>query len=178
MNSSSTQHYQNLGIRYTNLCEIAWKVLIANGWLVERINGVPKACAMRITKDGVNINAAIRTGQNKMITFTRRIDSEKWKTLDEDEWVVNAVVTATVDDKDDQQNAYVYLIDGDYVRSRFNAAYDNWKKKEAQAGKQIPMNGEKNISLHIEEILESYSHGHVGPTLMLKEIVPLPSTYP
>jgi hypothetical protein len=72
-----------------------------------------------IEKDGKSESAAIRTSRDRHLAFPPLDEGKRWKTLDD----VEKVLAAVVDNKADPQNVEVYLFPADEVRRRFDSAY-------------------------------------------------------
>jgi hypothetical protein len=75
-------------------------------------------------KGSVGKVVSIRTTQDRSIAFPRTADDKRWRTLDE----VDAVVAASVDDRENPRFANIHLLDGDEMRDRFNRTYAARKK--------------------------------------------------
>jgi hypothetical protein len=116
-----------------------------SGWKVERVVGSGKSSVRRITKGTVSKVVSIRTTQDRSIAFPRIEGDKSWRTLDE----VDAVVAASVDDKDNPHFANIHLLPGDEMRDRFNRTYE----ARLKAGHTIPVGRGVWLSLYANESL-------------------------
>jgi hypothetical protein len=73
----------------------------------------------KLEKGGKTQLGAIRTSQDRWFAFPPLESGTKWKTLDD----VEVVILAVVDSPEDPQAAQVYVFPKDEVRQRFIAAY-------------------------------------------------------
>lgn len=105
--------------RRDRLFEIAVETLERYGWKVERIERSGKAGVRRITKGGKSLVAAIRTTQDRWISFARTRDDKRWLTLSD----VEVVVAASVDDKHNPKEAWVHIFKQPDIVARFDRAY-------------------------------------------------------
>jgi hypothetical protein len=103
----------------TGLFNAAVSALEKEGFKVERVAGSGKSSVRRITKGGKSKVVSIRTTQDRSIAFPRTEGDKSWRTLDE----VDAVVAASVDDKDNPRFANIHMLPGDEMRDRFNRTY-------------------------------------------------------
>jgi hypothetical protein len=127
----------------TALFSAAVSALEGEGWTVERVAGSGKSSVRRITKGAISKIASIRTTQDRSIAFPRTNGDKSWRTLDE----VDAVVAASVDDKENPHFANIHLLPGDEMRDRFNRTYAARKK----AGHIIPVGRGVWLSLYAHE---------------------------
>lgn len=127
----------------TFLFSAAVSALERDGWKVGRVDGSGKSSVRRITKGAVSKIVSIRTTQDRSIAFPRTEGDKAWRTLDE----VDAVVAASVDDKENPQSANIHLLPGDEMRDRFNRTYAARKK----AGHTIPIGRGVWLSLYATE---------------------------
>ncbi len=121
-----------------------------DGWKVERVAGSGKSSVRRITKGKESKVVSIRTTQDRSIAFPRIEGDKSWRTLD----VVDAVVAASVDDKEDPHFANIHLLPGDEMRDRFNRTYE----ARLRAGHTIPVGRGVWLSLYANE---SFSPVHL-----------------
>jgi hypothetical protein len=121
----------------------AVSALETDGWKVARVAGSGKSSVRRITKGSTSKIISIRTTQDRSIAFPRIEDDKSWRTLDE----VDAVVAASVDDKENPHFANIHLLPGDEMRDRFNRTYAARKK----AGHVIPVGRGVWLSLYTPE---------------------------
>jgi len=82
--------------------------LESDGWKVEKVAGSGKSSVRRITKGKDSKVVSIRTTQDRSIAFPRIEGDKSWRTLDE----VDAVVAASVDDKESPHFANIHLLPG------------------------------------------------------------------
>lgn len=121
----------------------AVSALEKDGWKVERVAGSGKSSVRRITKGSTSKIVSIRTTQDRSIAFPRIEGDKGWRTLDE----VDAVVAASVDDKENPHFARIHMLPGDEMRERFNRTYAARKK----AGHVIPVGRGVWLSLYTPE---------------------------
>jgi hypothetical protein len=121
----------------------AVSALEKNGWKVERVVGSGKSSVRRITKGSTSKIVSIRTTQDRSIAFPRIEGDKSWRTLDE----VDAVVAASVDDKESPRFANIHLLPGDEMRDRFNRTY----AARMKAGHIIPVGRGVWLSLYANE---------------------------
>lgn len=93
--------------------------LKADGWTVERVPGSGKSSIRKVTKEGIEKIATIRTSQDTWIAFPRTEDDSAWATLKD----ADIVVACSVNEKDDPKFAQVHIIDADDMRQRFDRLY-------------------------------------------------------
>lgn len=127
----------------TALFNAALSALEADGFKVSRVEGSGKSSVRRITKGGKSSVVSIRTTQDRSIAFPRMPNDKEWRTLDE----VDAVVAASVDDKENPRFANIHMLPGDEMRDRFDRTYDARKK----AGHTIPIGRGVWLSLYTPE---------------------------
>jgi hypothetical protein len=125
------------------LFRAAVSALEADGWAVERVTGSGKSSVRRITKGAASKIVSIRTTQDRSIAFPRTKGDKSWRTLDE----VDAVVAASVDDKENPRFARIHILPGNEMRDRFNRTYAARKK----AGHIIPIGRGVWLSLYTPE---------------------------
>ncbi len=89
------------------------------GYELERQPGRGLSNTYRVTKDGKDKIASVRTTRDRWIAFPPLDGGTRWKTLDD----VELVLVAAVDDHQNPQNVDVYLFPADEVRKRFDASY-------------------------------------------------------
>ncbi|MCP1757811.1 hypothetical protein [Bradyrhizobium elkanii] len=106
-------------VKWHLMVEAAKRGLEANGYKFDREPGRGLSNVWTITKDGKSQKASVRTTRDRWIAFPPLDGGKKWKTLDE----VDAVIVATVDDRDDPKRVEVYLFPATDVRGRFDAAF-------------------------------------------------------
>ena len=114
------------------LVEAAKRGIQEQGYTMERVPGRGLSNIWNITKDGKTQVASIRTTQNRWFAFPPLKDGTAWKTLDD----VQVVIVAAVDDREDPENAEVYVFPADEVRKRFDAAY----AARIEAGRSVKNN--------------------------------------
>jgi hypothetical protein len=124
------------------LVSAALETLERQGWAIARANGVGGR-VRRITKNGSNRLAAIRTTQDTWIAFPRSEDDTKWGTLSD----VDVVVVASVDDPHNPKFAKVHIIEAKEMRERFDRAY----AARRAAGHDIQLGRGLWISLYQDE---------------------------
>lgn len=105
--------------KWNVLVEAAKRGIQEQGYTMERVPGRGLSNIWNITKGGKTQVASIRTTQDRWFAFPPLKDGTAWKTLDD----VQVVIVAAVDDREDPQNAEVYVFPADEVRERFDAAY-------------------------------------------------------
>ena len=132
----------------------AISALEKDGWKVERVAGSGKSSVRRITKDKESKVVSIRTTQDRSIAFPRIEGDKSWRTLDE----VDAVVAASVDDKEDPHFANIHLLPGDEMRDRFSRTYE----ARLKAGHTIPVGRGVWLSLYANESLSPVHHVGAG----------------
>ncbi len=101
------------------LVQAAKQALEAQGFTMQRVPGRGLSNIWTIEKDGKSQVASIRTTQDRWFAFPPLNGGTGWKTLDDAE----IVIVAAVDDREDPENAEVYMFPADEVRKRFDAAY-------------------------------------------------------
>jgi hypothetical protein len=136
------------------LFEAAVSALKEDGWIVERVAGSGKSSVRRIIKGATSKIVSIRTTQDRSIAFPRTNGDKSWRTLDE----VDAVVAASVDDKENPHFANIHLLPGDEMRDRFNRTYAARKK----AGHIIPIGRGVWLSLYTPESQSPVHHVGAG----------------
>src|SRR6202035_3517272 len=94
------------------LFQIGLETLHDQGFKVERIPKCGKASVRRITKAGKSQKVAIRTSQDRLISFPRDHADKIWVTLSE----VDIVLVVSVDDSQNPKFALVHMIDADQLR--------------------------------------------------------------
>jgi len=105
----------------------AWRLMVnaalrameGQGYKLTRMPGRGLSNIWRMEKGGKVEVVAIRTTRDRWIAFPPLEGGKKWKTLDD----VQHVLVAVVDSRDDPQAVDVHLIPADVVRQRFNASY-------------------------------------------------------
>jgi hypothetical protein len=132
----------------------AISALEKDGWKVERVTGSGKSSVRRITKGKNSKVVSIRTTQDRSIAFPRIEGDKSWRTLDE----VDAVVAASVDDKENPQFANIHLLPGDEMRDRFNRTY----QARLKAGHTIPIGRGVWLSLYADESANPVHHVGAG----------------
>jgi hypothetical protein len=128
--------------------------LESDGWKVERVAGSGKSSVRRITKGKDSKVVSIRTTQDRSIAFPRIEGDKSWRTLDE----VDAVVAASVDDKENPHFANIHLLPGDEMRDRFNRTYE----ARLKAGHTIPVGRGVWLSLYANESFSPVHHVGAG----------------
>jgi hypothetical protein len=132
----------------------AISALEKDDWKVERVAGSGKSSVRRITRGAVSKVVSIRTTQDRSIAFPRIEGDKSWRTLDE----VDAVVAASVDDKEDPHFANIHLLPGDEMRDRFNRTYE----ARLKAGHTIPVGRGVWLSLYANESSSPVHHVGAG----------------
>lgn len=132
----------------------AMAALEKDGWKVSRVAGSGKSSVRRITKGKDSKIVSIRTTQDRSIAFPRVEGDKSWRTLDE----VDAVVAASVDDKENPQFANIHLLPGDEMRDRFNRTYE----ARLKAGHTIPVGRGVWLSLYANESFNPVHHVGAG----------------
>jgi hypothetical protein len=132
----------------------AISALEKDGWKVERVTGSGKSSVRRITKGKDSKVVSIRTTQDRSIAFPRIEGDKSWRTLDE----VDAVVAASVDDKENPRFANIHLLPGDEMRDRFNRTY----QARLKAGHTIPIGRGVWLSLYADESTNPVHHVGAG----------------
>jgi hypothetical protein len=107
------------------------------------VAGSGKSSVRHITKGKASKVVSIRTTQDRSIAFPRVEGDKSWRTLDE----VDAVVAASVDDKENPHFANIHLLPGDEMRDRFNRTY----AARLKAGHTIPVGRGVWLSLYASE---------------------------
>lgn len=138
----------------TALFNAAISALEKDGWKVERVAGSGKSSVRRITKGKESKVVSIRTTQDRSIAFPRIEGDKSWRTLDE----VDAVVAASVDDKENPHFGNIHLLPGDEMRDRFNRTYE----ARLKAGHTIPVGRGVWLSLYANEALSPVHHVGAG----------------
>jgi hypothetical protein len=138
----------------TALFGAAISALERDGWKVERVAGSGKSSVRRITKGKESKVVSIRTTQDRSIAFPRIEGDKSWRTLDE----VDAVVAASVDDKEDPHFANIHLLPGEEMRDRFNRTYE----ARLKAGHTIPVGRGVWLSLYANESFSPVHHVGAG----------------
>ncbi|KRR29110.1 hypothetical protein [Bradyrhizobium retamae] len=132
----------------------AISALEKDGWKVARVTGSGKSSVRRITRGKDSKVVSIRTTQDRSIAFPRIEGDKSWRTLDE----VDAVVAASVDDKENPQCANIHLLPGDEMRDRFNRTY----QARLKAGHTIPIGRGVWLSLYADESTNPVHHVGAG----------------
>ena len=118
------------------------QALEEGGWKVTAA-GLGKSSMRKISKDGLDKLATIRTSQDTWIAFPRNENDTGWATLDQ----ADIVVAASVDQGADSRWLQVHIIDADEMRDRFDRAYAARKR----AGYQIDKGRGVWISLYEDD---------------------------
>lgn len=106
-------------VKWHLMVHAAKRGLEVNGYKSDREPGRGLSNVWTITKNGQSEKASIRTTRDRWIAFPPLDGGKKWKTLDE----VDAVIVATVDDRDDPKSVEAYMFPAADVRVRFDAAF-------------------------------------------------------
>ena len=106
-------------VRWAALVEAAKRGAEKQGYSITREPGRGLSNIWKLEKDGKVQLGAIRTSQDRWFAFPPQDGGNKWKTLDE----VDVVILAVVDSPEDPKRAEVYIFPKDEVRQRFAAAY-------------------------------------------------------
>jgi hypothetical protein len=117
------------GLRRSVLVEAALRGARAHGMVLARKPGRGKASIWEWKREDGPRLVAIRTGQSRAFTFPPLEHGEKWRTLDD----VDYVLVAVVDDRDHPQAVEVYLFDQPEVRRRFELNY----RSRTEAGQSV-----------------------------------------
>jgi hypothetical protein len=136
------------------LFNAAIAALEQHGWKVERVSGSGKSSVRRIKKAAESKVVSIRTTQDRSIAFPRMEDDKSWRTLDE----VDAVIAASVDDKENPHFANIHMLPGDEMRDRFNRTYT----ARLNAGHTIPLGRGVWLSLYADESANPVHHVGAG----------------
>lgn len=99
------------------------------GFEVARRPGRGMSNIWELRKGGVTRVASVRTSRDRYIAFPPLDQGTRWKTLDD----VDDVLVAVVDSKENPQRIEVYLLPAEEVRDRFNRSY----RARTQAGHVI-----------------------------------------
>ncbi|KZZ27741.1 hypothetical protein A3753_30575 [Sulfitobacter sp. HI0082] len=102
------------------------------GYDISRIPGRGRSNMWHAEKAGVTMTVSVRTTRDRWIAFPPLEGGTRWKTLDD----ADAVLVATVDEKEDPSSIDVYLLNAEDVRKRFDAAY----AARIEAGNQVADN--------------------------------------
>lgn len=108
------------GPRWNFLVAAARKGMEDAGWEMKRKPGRGLSNTWVQTKQEQSFTAAIRTSQDRWLAFPPLQGGTKWKTLDD----VQKVIVAVVDDKENPTAVEVYAFDAEEVRKRFAEAYE------------------------------------------------------
>lgn len=106
----------------------AWRLMVhaavmganQNGYVMKRQPGRGLSNIWEASKDNKTSIIAIRTTKNRSFAFPSLEKGEKWKTLDESDFVI----VAAVDDPEKPQRIEIYLFPSDAVRERFRMVYN------------------------------------------------------
>jgi hypothetical protein len=150
------------------LFELAIEALEADGWKVEKIPGSGKSSIRKITKDGTERVATIRTSQDTWIAFPRTDDDSAWATLED----ADVVIASSVNEKEDPKFGQVHLIEADDMRARFDRLY----KARREAGHTLPIGRGVWISLYGREVPDPVYYvgagaGLANPPLLKRELL-------
>jgi hypothetical protein len=148
------------------LFQIGLETLHDQGFKVERIPKCGKASVRRITKAGKSQKVAIRTSQDRLISFPRDHADKIWVTLSE----VDVVIVVSVDDSQNPKFALVHMIDADQLRQRFDRSY----RARMEAGYRIPVGHGVWLSLYDRDATEPVNHVGAGVALDYPEIARVP----
>ena len=129
--------------RWHVLVEAAKRGVQEQGYTMQRVAGRGLSNIWNIEKDGESQVASIRTTQDRWFAFPPLKDGAAWKTLDD----VEAVIVAAVDDREDPENAEVYMFPADEVRKRFDAAY----VARTEAGRSVKDNFGMWVALDLDK---------------------------
>ena len=150
------------------LFALAIEALEADGWKVEKIPGSRKSSIRKITKDGTERVATIRTSQDTWIAFPRTDDDSAWATLEN----ADVVIASSVNEKEDPKFGQVHIIKADDMRARFDRLY----KARREAGHTLPIGRGVWISLYGQEVPDAVYYvgagaGHASPLLLKRELL-------
>lgn len=106
-------------VRWATLVEAAKRGAQQQGYRMTREPGRGLSNIWTVERGGKTQLAAIRTSQDRWFAFPPLEGGSKWKTLDD----VDIVILAVVDSPEDPKSAEVYVFPKDEVRQRFAAAY-------------------------------------------------------
>ena len=106
-------------VRKTTDSDAAKKGAEAEGYTLTRVPGRGLSNVWNVQRERKTQTAAIRTTRDRSIAFSPLKHGKKWKTLDD----VEVVIVAVVDSKEDPQQVEVYIFPANEVRPRFEAAY-------------------------------------------------------
>ena len=135
-------HFVHFQMRYIMVdmknATTAWRVLNKSfeivlrnaGYEVEAAPGFGGTNVWKLTKNGKSVLASVRTTRDRWFAFVPRNGGENWKTMDD----VDAIVVASVDDKENPRKTEVYLFPMEEVRKRFR---DGYQARKA-AGHTLP----------------------------------------
>jgi hypothetical protein len=158
---------EKVGIRKW-LFELAIEALEVDGWKVEKIPGSGKSSIRKITKDGTERVATIRTSQDTWIAFPRTDDDSGWATLED----ADVVIASSVNEKEDPKFGQVHIIEADDMRARFDRLY----KARREAGHALPIGRGVWISLYGQEVPDPVYYvgagaGLANPPLLKRELL-------
>jgi hypothetical protein len=105
--------------RWRLLVDAAKRGAVEAGYSLSRVPGRGLSNIWNVEKSGKAQKAAIRTSRDRSVAFHPLAGGTKWKTLDD----VEVVIVAVVDAKDSPQNIEVYIFPASEVRERFDASY-------------------------------------------------------
>jgi hypothetical protein len=152
--------------RKRRLFEIGLETLRAQGFAVVKVPGIGKSSVRKITKDGRSRMVAIRTTQDRWMSFPRNDDDTGWGTLQD----VDLVMAVAVDDVDEPRFGLVHLFDQSDVKARFDRAL----AARIEAGHSGPTTHGMWISLYQEESSEPVNLVGAGAGLASPPIARVP----
>lgn len=129
--------------RKKRLFEIGIQTLEGAGYDVERAPGVSKSSVRQIAKGGRTQRVAIRTTQDRWLSFPRNEDDTGWGTLED----VDLVMVVSVDSAENPRFGLVHLFDQADITARFDRALE----ARRLAGRRDPASHGLWISLYQEE---------------------------
>lgn len=129
--------------RKKRLFEIGIQTLEGAGYDVEKVPGIGKSSVRRVTREGRPQMLAIRTTQDRWLSFPRNEDDTGWGTLED----VDQVMVVSVDSAENPRFGLVHLFDQADITARFDRAL----KARRLSGRKDPTSHGMWISLYQEE---------------------------
>lgn len=152
--------------RKKRLFDIGLETLKAQGYAIEKVPGSGKSSMRRIVKGRESMKVAIRTSQDRWLSFPRLPENGDWRTLSE----VDLVVAVSVNDRENPTHGVVHFLEQADVLARFNRAYE----ARLEAGRNDPGDHGVWISLYDEERDDPVSFVGAGAARGKQEMARVP----
>ena len=107
---------------YRFLTDAAMKAMREAGWTITKAPGHGRSNSWNIEKNGKKCRVSIRTTRDRWIAYQPQDEGQKWKTLDDVDYVCVSAFSYN-EGSDDPVGVNVHLINADVVRDVFNQNY-------------------------------------------------------